>query len=147
MARAESDNESSGAVSRRSVLLGACAALAFGATALPAAAQSAITRLPDGRLSVRTAAVPGLARVGGAVRIGNIKGQPVGLARTGTSAFVAFSLVCPHQQAIVRRDATGWLCPAHGSQFEPDGDLVLGPATTRLPRIPSVVRRGTVIVG
>lgn len=147
MARAESDGDASGAVSRRSVLLGACAALAFGATALPAAAQSAVTRLPDGRLSVRTDAIPALSRIGGAARIGVVKGQPVGLARTGAASFVAFSLLCPHQGAVVRRDATGWICPAHGSEFEPDGDLVLGPATTRLARVPSVTRRRTVIVG
>ena len=134
-------------ITRRGFLVGACALAGVAGTALPAAAESAITRLPGGRVSVRVRAVPELAQVGGAVRIGTVGGQPAGLARTGPSAFVAFSLRCPHQGVTVVRDATGWVCPAHGSQFEPDGDLVLGPATTNLARLPSRVRRGQVIVG
>jgi len=147
MPRPEQDRDLDGALTRRSVIFGACAALAFGGAALPAAAQAAVTRLPDGRLSVRTRAIPALARVGGAARIGDLRGEPVGLARTGASTYVAFSLRCPHQGAPVRRDSTGWVCPAHGSRFEPDGDLELGPATTRLARVPSVVRRANVIIG
>ena len=134
-------------ITRRGLIAGACALAAIGGSALPAAAESAITRMPDGRVSVRVRAVPGLANVGGAVRIGSVKGRPAGLARTGPSSYVAFSLACPHQGVTVERDATGWVCPAHGSQFEPDGDLVLGPATTGLARIPSRVNRGRVIVG
>lgn len=132
---------------RRAFLAGACSLAALGLTAVPAAADSAIRKLPDGRLAVRIRQVPNLSQVGGAVRIGSINGVPVGLARTGTARFKAFSLRCPHQGAIVERDAAGWICPAHGSEFESDGDLVLGPATTGLARIPSRVTKGEVIVG
>ena len=134
-------------LTRRGFLVGACALAGIAGTALPAAAESAVKRLPDGRVSVRVRAVPELASVGGAVRIGTVKGQPAGLARTGQSSYVAFSLRCPHQGVTVVRDAPGWICPAHGSQFEPDGALVLGPATTGLARIPARMRKGQVIVG
>lgn len=134
-------------MSRRGFLVGACALAGVAGTALPAAAESAITRLPGGRVAVRLRAVPELAQVGGAVRIGTVKGQPAGLARTGPSSYAAFSLRCPHQGVTVVRDQAGWVCPAHGSQFEPDGELVLGPATTNLAPIPSRVNRGRVIVG
>lgn len=134
-------------MSRRAVLTGACALIALGSTALPAAAQSAIRTLPDGRLAVRLKGVPELANVGGAVSIGTIKGNPVGVARTGPSAYRAFSLRCPHQGAKVVRSAVGWTCPAHGSEFEADGDLILGPATTSLSRVPARLRSGVLTVG
>ena len=134
-------------ITRRGLLVGACALVGLGATSLPAAASSAVKRLPDGRLAVRVNAVPELAQVGGAVRIGEVKGVPVGLARTGPATYLAFSLRCPHQGVTVVRDDTGWICPAHGSEFKPDGALVLGPATTRLSRVASTLRRGQVIVG
>lgn len=132
---------------RRAFLATACSLAALGLAAAPAAADSAVRKLPDGRLAVRVRRIPALAQVGGATRIGTIDGSPVGLARTGPDRFRAFSLKCPHQGAVVDRDASGWICPAHGSEFEPDGDLVLGPATTGLARIPSTVSKGEVIVG
>lgn len=138
---------SNSGLNRRAFLASACSLAALGLSAMPAAAESSIRKLPDGRLAVRFRQVPTLAAIGSAVRIGSINGTPVGLARTGTTRFKAFSLRCPHQGAVVERDASGWVCPAHGSQFEPDGDLVLGPATTGLDRIPSRVSRGEVIVG
>lgn len=134
-------------VSRRSLLAGACAILALGSSALPAAAQGAVRTLPDGRLEVKPGSVPELATVGGAVRVGTLKGVPVAVARTGPSSYAALSLRCPHQGVPVTRTAQGWTCTAHGSQFEADGDLVLGPALTRLPRVPARMRRGSLVVG
>ena len=134
-------------ISRRALLASACALLALGGSALPAAAQSAVRTRPDGRLEVRVRDVPELASVGGAVRVGSVKGVPVAVARTGPSSYRAFSLRCPHQGVTVARSAQGWTCAAHGSQFEADGDLVLGPATTGLPRVPAALRRGVLVVG
>ena len=134
-------------LSRRALLAGACALLALGPSALPAAAQSAVRRLPDGRLSVRVRDVPQLGTVGGAVRIGSVAGTPVAVARTGPSSYRAFSLRCPHQGVVVTQTEQGWSCSAHGSLFEPDGDLTLGPATTALSRVPATLRRGSLIVG
>jgi Rieske Fe-S protein len=134
-------------ISRRALITGACALVLLGGSNLPSVASTAVKKLPDGRLSVRVRSVPDLADVGGAVRVGTFKGNPIGLARTGTSTYVAFSLKCPHQQVTVIRDASGWVCPAHNSQFEPDGDLILGPATKRLSRVPVKVTRGQVIIG
>jgi len=39
------------------------------------------------------------------------------------------------------------MCPAHNSEFEGDGDLVLGPATTGLARVPIKVSRGVATIG
>lgn len=134
-------------ISRRTLFAGACAVLALGGSEVPAAANTAVKKIAGGRLSVDLKAVPALSTVGGATRIGSLKGVPVAIARTGTSKYIAFNLRCPHQGITVSRTETGWVCNAHMSEFEPDGDLVLGPATTGLVRVPIKVSRGTATVG
>lgn len=136
-------------LTRRAVLTSACAALglaASAAAALPAAAESAVRRLPDGRLAVQVRRIPELTQVGGAVRVGTVNGRPVAVARTARG-YSALSLVCPHQGATVVRDPDGWICPAHGSEFTSTGGLVLGPATRGLPVVRSDFSRGVLTVG
>ena len=134
-------------ISRRSFMAGVCAVVALGAGEGPAAANTAVKKLPGGRISVNLKAMPALAKVGGATRIGSVKGVPVAIARTGTSKYIAFNLACPHQGVTVTRNESGWVCNAHGSEFEPDGDLVLGPATTGLARVPVKISKGLAIIG
>jgi Rieske Fe-S protein len=92
------------------------------------------------------ARIPELAVVGGAVSVGSVKGVPVAVVRTA-KGYRAISLKCPHQGVTVKRDATGWICPAHGSEFAPNGALELGPAVTGLPTVASTLKKGTLIVG
>ena len=139
-------------VSRRAVISGACAIVALsGLGALPAAANTAVKRLANGRASVTLSKIPELAKVGGSVSIGNVKGRPAAITRTGASSYIAFHLNCPHQQIIVSRTESGWKCEdasgGHGSEFKANGDLVMGPATSRLPRVPIKVVRGVATVG
>ena len=134
-------------ISRRSFMAGVCAVVALGAGDVPAAANTAVKKLPGGRRSINLKAMPALAKVGGATRIGSVKGVPVAIARTGTSKYIAFNLACPHQGVTVTRNESGWVCNAHGSEFEPDGDLVLGPATTGLARVPVKISKGLAIIG
>lgn len=135
-------------ISRRNVITGACAILALGGLGeIPAVANSAVKKLANGRLSVQLRNIPELAKVGGSVRIGNVKGAPVAISRTGASTYIAFNLSCPHQGVTVGRTSSGWKCEAHGSEFKANGDLVMGPATTRLARVPIKVSRGVATVG
>ena len=135
-------------INRRALLTGACALLALtGLGALPAAASAEIKKLSNGRVSVKLKSLPELSKVGGSVGIGNVKGKPVAITRTGTSSYVAFSLSCPHQGVKLTQEENGWVCDAHGSEFEADGDLVLAPATTRLPRIPIKISKGVATIG
>jgi Rieske Fe-S protein len=39
------------------------------------------------------------------------------------------------------------MCNAHNSEFENDGDLVLGPATTGLAKVSIKVSRGVATIG
>lgn len=45
----------------------------------------------------------------------------------------AISLVCTHLGCTVNRVTTGFLCPCHGSQYDPEGVVVAGPAPKTLP--------------
>jgi Rieske Fe-S protein len=134
-------------ISRRTLFAGACAMLALGGSGIPAAAQSVVKKLPGGKLSVKLKDLPELANVGGAVKIGSIKGIPVAVSRTSASKYVAFNLLCPHQQFPVERNEQGWVCKLHGSEFESNGDLSLGPATTALKRVAIKVSRGVATIG
>jgi Rieske Fe-S protein len=135
-------------INRRALLTGACALLALtGLGAFPVSANAEIRKIGNGRVSVKLKSIPELSKVGGSVGIGNVKGKPVAITRTGTSSYIAFSLSCPHQGVKLSWEENGWVCDAHGSEFEADGDLVLGPATTRLPRVPMKVSKGVATVG
>lgn len=135
-------------INRRALLSGACALLALGGLGtFPASASAEIRKLGNGRISVKLKSIPELSTVGGSVGIGNVKGKPVAITRTGASSYIAFSLSCPHQGVKVSWEENGWVCDAHGSEFEADGDLVLGPATTRLPRVPMKISKGVATIG
>ncbi len=134
-------------ISRRSFIAGVCAVVALAGSEVPAAANAAVKKLPGGRLSVNLKAMPALANVGGAAKIGSVKGVPVAIARTGTSKYIAFNLLCPHQGVTVTQGEKGWVCSAHGSEFEADGDLVLGPATTGLTKVPMKISKNVATIG
>ena len=134
-------------ISRRALFAGACGIAMATIPALSAEAAAAVKKLSNGKLSVRVRDIPELAEVGGSARIGTFKGKPVALARTGANAFVAFTLNCPHQGVVVEKVDALWVCDAHGSRFESNGDLNFGPATTGLPRVKTKVSKGQVIIG
>ena len=144
----KSEEEIMKPINRRTFLTGACASLILGFTGeLPAIASSSVKKLANGRLSVKLSSVPELAKVGGAVAIGDVNGTPVAIGRTGSNKYVAFSLSCPHQGATVERSNAGWRCPAHGSTFKTNGARVQGLATTGLRAVPIKISAGQAIVG
>lgn len=137
--------------SRRDFLKSACgmAALTFGAALLAddAMAADGIVRKPNGQVVVTPAQVPGLAKVGGSVNLGTVKGVPTALVRTGSRTYVALDLRCTHQGVEVARRGATWVCPAHGSQFRANGAFVAGPAGSPLRTVPARTTGGTVTVG
>ncbi len=50
--------------------------------------------------------------------------------------FIALSLVCPHLGCVVEEEGQEILCPCHGSRYSLTGDLLQGPSTQSLPRLP-----------
>lgn len=75
-----------------------------------------------------------LQQVGGFVTL-QVSSVPVILFRVSESSFKALSLVCTHQGCTVSWQASNnkFDCPCHGSQFDKDGKVLQGPATTSLP--------------
>lgn len=55
------------------------------------------------------------------------------VTRTGTSAFVALTAICTHQQCTVANfSGTVFVCPCHGSEYDTSGAVVRGPAGSPL---------------
>ncbi len=65
-----------------------------------------------------------------------------------TSGFFAFSAVCTHQGCLVNPPSkTGTtICYCHGSEFDGNGKVLVGPATTPLPHFALSVCNGNVYV-
>lgn len=141
--------------SRRAFLIGMCGAAAVGLTmgsallADDAVAATGIKRRKNGQVAVTVAKVPSLAAANGRVLLGTVKGTPVAIVRESDGSYSALNLRCTHQGVTVNPDATGWLCPAHGSQFALDGAVERGPAATNLAAYPSRwnARTGVLLVG
>ncbi len=138
---------------RRAFLAGVCglAAAGFGAALLAddASAATGIVRKKNGQVEVTVKRVPGLRQVGSSVLLGNVKGVPTAVIRTGPSSYSALNLRCTHQGVTVERMGDSWNCPAHGSQFAFAGGLERGPAQSPLASVKSAfnARRGVLTVG
>jgi Rieske Fe-S protein len=105
-----------------------------GLSALLLAACAGVDTSPlSSSVVVNVANYTKLANVGGIVRI-NETSTPVALERTGTSTFVAYSLICPHQGQTVQVTGStpAFFCPGHGAQFNANGQNVGGQRTGSL---------------
>ena len=78
---------------------------------------------------VRVADVP----VGGGVVLKDAK---VVVTQPAAGQFHAFSAVCTHKQCLVSQVADGTIdCPCHGSRFDAEGRVVMGPAIDDLGKV------------
>jgi Rieske Fe-S protein len=136
---------------RRDFLKSVCgvAAIAIGPVLLAddAMAADGIVRKANGQVVVTVARIPSLAKVGGIVNLGTVKGLPVAVVRTGSTTYRALSLRCTHEGATVRPTGSRWTCPRHGSQFNLDGSLVRGPANRALNTVLAKLKAGKLTVG
>lgn len=91
--------------------------------------------------------LPALAEVGGSVT-GHAAGVPFPLVvlRAGPAKVIAFDARCPHLGCAVRGAQNLFLCPCHGSLFDLDGSVKLGPATRALTGLPVSFDGTTVVV-
>jgi cytochrome b6-f complex iron-sulfur subunit len=86
-----------------------------------------------GPFTVTLANFSTLATVGSVARVDDGTGAPTALYRSGSSSFVALSMVCPHAGfAPIDITSGGFHCPLHGSSFSKSGALLGGPAVTGL---------------
>jgi Rieske Fe-S protein len=83
---------------------------------------------------VTVSSFAGLATVGQLVKVGSFHAAK----RTGTDAFDAFSMACSHEGCLTEIvDGQRFDCPCHFSRFDSNGDVVNGPATRSLQKLPT----------
>jgi cytochrome b6-f complex iron-sulfur subunit len=99
-----------------------------------------------GNVSFTVQQLPALAQVGGSVT-GHAAGVPFPLVvlRASTSQMLAFDARCPHLGCAVSGAQKLLICPCHGSLFDVDGSVKLGPAERPLTALP-VTFDGTRVV-
>ena len=117
-----------GCVSRRAFLAQSAAA-AFLAACGDGDIGGAVITNPVTSTTITVSAFPRLATAGTLVLIDGLRA----VKRTGASSFLALSRACTHQGTPVELSGTGFLCPNHGSQFDNDGHVTVGPADRNLP--------------
>ena len=138
-------------MSRRAFLESTIAAL--GVTVLAACADGAFTSPAVTTFTVKVSDFPPLAAVGGIAVVdnGSRTGEPIAVARTATSTFVALSLVCPHRGTTVSvvNANTSFYCTGHGATFAASGAWTGGQSTSSLGTYPLVYdpAAGTLQIG
>lgn len=90
----------------------------------------------DGPKTVKVGTFSGLATVGALVEVANLRAAKRVKAGSATDSFVAYSLICTHQQCAASvTSGTEIDCPCHGSRFDANGNVINGPAARPLPQL------------
>lgn len=104
----------------------------------------------DEPVGIRIADYPALAAVGG-IAVVQTGSNPIAVARTGASTFVALSLICPHAgySPITVNSGSGFHCPNHGATFDYAGKWTGGQRTRNLQSYPTTysAATGTLTIG
>jgi Rieske Fe-S protein len=121
-------------IGRRAFLETTLAALGVSALAACAATDFAAPTITT--FSVKLSDYPALAAVGGIAVVdnGSRSGEPIAVARTGASTYIALSLVCPHRGTTVSvvNNNTSFYCSGHGATFAGNGSWTGGQSTVNL---------------
>jgi cytochrome b6-f complex iron-sulfur subunit len=135
-------------ISRRGfICVGLTTAAGVAISAPSAEAAGGISILRDGRVEVELSKFKVLAKIGGALLVGNVNNIPTALVRTGKNSYQGLDLRCTHQGVTSKLISGSFKCPAHGSEFTKTGAVKIGPAQTGLNKITTEVTGKTVILG
>ncbi len=96
------------------------------------------------RVSVKKEGIP----VGGSEEI-VVNNMPVIVINRHGKGFIALSRVCTHLGCLVQyeRESGRLLCPCHAGLFDAEGNVLSGPPTKPLSRLPIRVEGDRLIVG
>jgi Rieske Fe-S protein len=120
-----------GKTSRRQFLAASTASAVAALLAAACAGGDAAVVTGPVALTVQISNYPALANVGGMAEVDS-GGTPVAVVRTGSDAFSAFSLICPHRGCTVGLTGSGFACPCHGARFSSSGTWTGGQRTSNL---------------
>jgi len=140
--------EESTGITRRGALC-ALSLVSVGVFSSPEAAIAAtgVKVLASGKVQITLKSNPALRKVGGVVRIDDVKGRSIALVRTSTKAYVAVNLLCTHQGGDLVQTGNQWQCQDHQATFTLAGKNLVGPATKALKRLPVKVTASMVVIG
>ena len=95
----------------------------LGVSALIACVPETVTTPSISSFTITLADFPALAAIGGIAVVdgGSHSGEPIAVARTAASTYVALSLICPHRGVTIEIVAPGFFCPGHGATFADNG--------------------------
>ena len=84
-------------------------------------------------LVINLASNAALDAVGGVAAF-DFKGTPIYVFRTGDATFRVLSRLCTHQACTInwQSSSTKLACPCHGSEFDAQGNVLKGPASSPL---------------
>jgi cytochrome b6-f complex iron-sulfur subunit len=99
-----------------------------------------------GSVSVAIASNSPLAAVGSAATV-LYQGGVILVAHTAQNTFTALSAICTHQGCTITGFTNRtYVCPCHGSQFNTNGQVVMGPATIPLQQFPTTFANNTLTI-
>jgi len=140
-------NEETG-ISRRTAI---CALSLIGVgvftSAESAVAAIGVKVLANGKVEVTLKSNPALKKVGGVVRVDDVKGRSIALVRTSATAYTAVNLLCTHQGGELVQTGNQWQCQVHQATFTLAGKNLIGPATTALKQLPVKATALVVTIG
>lgn len=140
-------NEETG-ISRRTAI---CALSLIGVgvftSAESAVAATGVKVLANGKVEVTLKSNPALKKVGGVVRIDDVKGRSIALVRTSAQTYTAVNLLCTHQGGELVQTGNQWQCQVHQATFTLAGKNIVGPATTPLKQLPVKTTASAVTIG
>jgi Rieske Fe-S protein len=103
--------------------------------------------LVDNRVEIDLRQFPELDDAGGAVRLlPDGWTEPFYLLSLESGGYAAISPICTHLECTVEVNGDRLVCPCHGSTFDREGLVLLGPAERPLRRFPARVRGEGVLV-
>lgn len=134
-------------VDRREFLKATGAALLAGGLAGCASLATVPVQPRRGRVRLAVRNYPELAEPGGFLRI-RPAGHPTHLLvlALGAGRFAVLSPVCTHRQCLVEVGGRRLVCPCHGSEYDRDGRVLVGPAERPLVRYPAELDEGDELV-
>ena len=135
-------------VSRRTAI---CALSLIGVgvftSAESAVAATGVKILSNGKVQVTLKSNPALKKVGGVIRIDDVKGKSIALVRTSAKAYTAVNLLCTHLGGQLFQTGNQWKCEEHGATFTLAGKNIAGLATKALKQLPVKATASVVTIG
>lgn len=131
----------SASIPRRSFLKGCaslCALSAVGCAATSAFVRADVidnvARVPLASLNALKTSIVYIDVLGSSIAVDAVREPTTEAQAVGeVHRWRAILLVCTHRGCNVAPSRGGYHCPCHDSRFDPDGDVVVGPADQPLP--------------